>query len=105
MRQLFGQQCHLQRRDAAEVIDQHGQPPNTCLRKQGFHQRIDNRPAVLRLDHRGPGLTVDPKPQLNMAFPDTPLFIVAARQVAGLHRYAQAPEVVAGLTSHVPHLI
>ncbi len=104
MRQLFGQQRHLQRRDAAEVIDEHGQPSFTGLRLQGLHQRLDNRPAVLRINHRSPWLTVDPQSQLNMAFPDTPLFIVAARQIAGLHRNPQTPEVVAGLKGHVPHI-
>ena len=39
-----------------------------------------------------------------MALLNAPLFIVAARQVARLHRYAQAPEVIAGLLRNIPHL-
>ena len=39
-----------------------------------------------------------------MALLNPPLFIVAARQVARLHRHAQAPEVIAGLLRNIPHL-
>ncbi|SAD67319.1 Uncharacterised protein [Enterobacter cloacae] len=44
------------------------------------------------------------QPQLDMALLNAPLFLVAARQVARLHRNAQTPEVIAGLLRNIPYL-
>ena len=46
---------------------------------------------------------MDPQPQLDMTLLNASLFIVTARQVAGLHRHAQTPEVIAGLLRNIPH--
>ena len=103
MGQLFGQQRHLQRRNAAEVVDQHRHAIVAHRRVQRFDQRIDQRFTVVCLKGTRARLAVNAEAKLNVALLNAPLFAVAARQVAALHRQTEAVDVVAGLLSEVAH--
>ena len=102
MRQLSGEQRHLQRRDAAEVVDENGKAALARLFAQRSDQRVDDGFTVMGVEGGRARFAVDAESQLGLARRNA-AFVVAARQVAGLHRHAEAVQVVAGLLRDVAH--
>lgn len=71
---------------------------------QMFHHSDDNYLTVVGVESAGTRLPVNPQSQFNMATFCTPLFIVAPWQIAGLHGYNHAGDVVTGSLGDAPHL-
>ena len=105
MRQLFGEEGHLQGRHAAEVVDQHRHAVVTRFCLQRLDEGVDEGFAVVGVDDAGPWLAVDAEAQLDLAALDAVLLLfAAARQVADFHRQPEAPDAVAGLLGYRSHL-